>query len=110
MLEWVIYGFPWWVWALLFLGLYALGLFLAAGIFGWKRVRPFALPFLAIIAAFAMLHRSRQEGWEDKVKKDLKAADKLIDRAAETRRRAEAEIAAQQKKGKLRDDDGFRRE
>lgn len=110
MLDWLIYQVPWWMWAGLALLLYAAGLYVAAAFFGWQRVRPFALPVIAVIGAIAMLQRSRQQGWEDKVKKDLKAADKLIDRAAETRRRAEAEIAAQQKKGKLRDDDGFRRD
>ena len=107
MLDWLIYQVPWWVWAGFALLLYAVGLYVAAAIFGWQRVRPFALPAIALLGAFAMLHRSRQSGWEAKVKKDLAAADKLIDRAARTRAKAEADA---RQPGKLREKDEFMRD
>lgn len=107
MLDWLLYQVPYWVWAGLALLLYAAALYAASAIFGWQRVRPFALPIIAVLGAFAMLHRSRQQGWEDKVKKDLAAADKLLDRAARTRAKAEAEAA---KPERLRENDGFRRD
>lgn len=110
MLDWLIYQVPWWMWAGLALLLYAAGLYVAAAIFGWQRVRPFALPILAVIGAVAALQRSRQKGWQDKVNADMRAADKLIERARRTREKAEADIAKQKQKGTLRDDDGFRRE
>lgn len=110
MLEWLIYQVPWWLWAGLALLLYAVGLYVAAAFFGWPRVRPFALPVLAVIGALSMVGRSRQQGWEDKVKADLRAADKHIERARRTREKADAAIAEQQRKGRLRDDDGFRRD
>ena len=107
MLDWLIYQVPWWVWVGLALVVYAAGLYVAAAFFGWQRVRPFALPVLAVIGALGMLGRSRQQGWQDKVNRDLKAADKLIDRAARTRAKAEADA---QKPGKLREKDEFMRD
>lgn len=107
MLDWLIYQVPWWVWAGLALAIYAAGLYVAAAFFGWQRVRPFALPVLAVIGALSMVGRSRQQGWQDKVDRDLKAADKLIDRAARTRAKAEADA---RQPGKLREKDEFMRD
>lgn len=107
MLDWLLYQVPWWVWAALAVAVYAAGLYVAAAIFGWQRVRPFALPILIVIGALGALQRSRQQGWQDKVDADMKAADKLIERARRTRAAAEAEA---KKPGKLREKDEFMRD
>lgn len=98
--QWLIYSVPWPVWAVL-------GLIIVGAVqyfWGWQK----ALAALGVLAAVVLLGRARQQGWEDKVKADLKAADKLIDRAVEARAKAEAEMA--KNPDKLRDDDGFRRD
>lgn len=98
--QWLIYSVPWPVWAVL-------GLIIVGAVqyfWGWQK----ALAALGVLAAVVLLGRARQQGWEDKVKADLKAADKLIDRAVAARAKAEAEMA--KNPDKLRDDDGFRRD
>ena len=100
MWQWIAYSVPWWVWALL--GLVVVG---AIQYFvGWKK----ALAALGVLAAIVLLGRARQQGWQDKVKADMKAADKLIAKANKARADAAKDLAAHP--GKLRDDDGFRRD
>lgn len=98
--QWILYSVPWWVW--LILGLIIVGA--VQYFWGWQK----ALAALGVVAAVVLLGKSRQQGWEDKVKADLKAADKLITRAVAARARAEAEAARRPEK--LREDDGFRRD
>lgn len=98
--QWIMYSVPWPVWAVL--GLIVVGA--VQYFWGWQK----ALAALGVVAAVVLLGRSRQQGWEDKVKADLKAADKLIDRAVAARAKAEAEMAKHPEK--LREDDGFRRD
>ena len=100
MWQWILYTVPWWVWAVL--GLIVVGA--VQYFWGWQK----ALAALSAVAAVVLLGRARQQGWEAKVKADLKAADKLIDRAVKARQKAEAEIAKHP--DRLRDDDGFRRD
>jgi len=98
--NWIIYSVPWWVWTIL-------GLIIVGAVqyfWGWQK----ALAALGVVAAVVLLGRSRQQGWEDKVKADLRAADKLIGRAVEARAKAEAEAAKHPEN--IRDDDGFRRD
>lgn len=108
MLEWLLYQVPWWVWAIIAAVIYAAALFVAAMVFGWQRVRPFALPILIVLGAVAALGRARQQGWQDKVKKDLKATDRFIERATRTREKKEAEM--RDNPDKVIEDDGFRRD
>lgn len=98
--QWLLYSVHWAVWAIL-------GLIIVGAVqyfWGWQK----ALAALGVMAAVVLLGRSRQQGWEDKVKADLKAADKLIDRAVEARAKAEAEMA--KNPGKLREKDEFMRD
>lgn len=81
---------------------------LAVKIFGWERMRHFLLPILAVIGAGALLSRSRQAGWKDKVAADVKASEKLIERATDVR--AETTKKLEEKPETLRNDDGFRRD
>ena len=75
--------------------------------FGWERVKPWVLPVVTAIGAGALLQRARQQGWKDKVKKDLTAADRLIQQAKTAREKQDIQ---NQDPEKLREDDGFRRD
>lgn len=107
MWEFLIYSMPWWLQLALAALFVAVAFLVAVRIFGWERVRPLLLPAIAILGALGLVQRSRQQGWADKVKKDLAAADKLIDRAARTRAKAEADA---RQPGKLREKDEFMRD
>jgi|JI10StandDraft_1071094.scaffolds.fasta_scaffold584644_1 hypothetical protein len=107
MWEFLIYSMPWWL-QLAIVAVVAAALFLlAVRVLGWERVKGWIMPVAIAIGAGALLSRSRQQGWADKVKKDLAAADKLIDRAARTRAKAEADA---RQPGKLREKDEFMRD
>lgn len=109
MMLWsfILYTVPWWVWLALAL-VVAAGLFLlAVQAFGWERVKPWVLPVFTVIGAGTLLTRARQQGWKDKIEKDLKAADELIAKAKKAR---DAETIRNQDPEKLREDDGFRRD
>lgn len=98
--QWLFYSVPWWCWAIL-------GLIIVGAVqyfWGWQK----ALAALGAVAAIVLLQRARQQGWQDKVKADIKAADKLIVKATKARNDAAKDLAAHP--DKLRDDDGFRRD
>lgn len=100
MWQWIAYTVPWWVWAIL-----ALIIVGAVQYFwGWQK----ALAALGVLAGVVLLGRARQQGWQDKVNKDLKAADKLIAKAKASREKAATDLA--KNPDTLRDDDGFRRD
>ena len=105
--DFLFYVVPWWAWLALALVVVA-GLFLlAVRAFGWERVKSWVLPVLTVIGAGALLSRARQQGWQDKINRDLKAADQLI---AKARKARDAENVRNQDPEKLREDDGFRRD
>jgi hypothetical protein len=107
MWEWFWYVLPF----ELKLGLFAMiaaALFIIAGTaFGFDRVRRFILPAIAIVVTLGMVNKFQKQGWDAKAKKEMKIADKHIERAR--RARAAAEQANADPK-KLREDDGFRRD
>ena len=59
----------------------------------------------ASLAAWLGANLIARQGWEQKAKKDMRDADKLIERSQAARRKAEAAAPDH-----LRDDDGFRRD
>lgn len=81
---------------------------LAVRAFGWERVKKWILPVAIAIGAGALLQRAQQRGWQDKIKADMKAADRLIAQANKTRDKVAAE--QHEHPERLRDDDGFRRD
>ena len=100
MWQWLFYSVHWVVWAIL-----ALIIVGAVQYFwGWQK----ALAALGVLAAVVLLGRARQQGWQDKVKADMKAADNLIAKANKPRVEAAKDLAAHPEK--LREDDGFRRD
>jgi len=98
--NWLFYTVHWSVWAIL--GLTIVGA--VQYFWGWQK----ALAALGVVAGVVLLGRARQQGWQDKVKADLKAADKLIAKASKARSDAAKDLAAHP--DDLRKDDGFRRD
>lgn len=107
MWEFLLYVIPWYVQVAVVALFVAVMFLVAVKIFGWERVRRYLLPVAALLGAGALLSRSRQAGWKDKAKRDMREADKLIDKSRETRKQAEKDNADPKR---LRDDDGFRRD
>jgi len=106
--NFLLYSVPWYAWLALAAVVAAALFLLAVRVFGWERVKPWVLPVFIAVGAGALLSRSRQQGWKDKVAADIKAADKLIEKAKKARTAAERE--QREHPEKLRDDDGFRRD
>lgn len=105
--DFLLYSIPWYVWLTLALVIAAVLFLLAVRAFGWERVKPWVLPVITVLGAGALLTRARQQGWQDKVKKDLEAADRLIEKAKTARAKQDAR---NQDPEKLHEDDGFRRD
>lgn len=99
MIDWLIYVLPWWVKVIA--GLIVVGIILR--LFGWKAT----VAAMIAVATLGLVNRSQQQGWEARIKKDNEDADKAIARARSVRDAADRRNAAP---GRLRDDDGFRRD
>lgn len=102
--EWFGYDLPWWIWVAPSVG-GAIALFLVASrLIGWRNallaVAAYAVAAVAILSRL----RGRQEGWEDRARKDARDAEKLVERIKKARDDARTRPA-----DKLRDDDGFKR-
>lgn len=102
--ETLSYGIPWWIWAAPTVA-GAAGLFLAVSkVVGWRNAAVAVAGYLAVAVALLSRLRGRQEGWEARVKKDTRDAEKLVERIKKARR-----DAAARQPDRLRDDDGFKR-
>ncbi|MFG1397193.1 hypothetical protein [Roseixanthobacter pseudopolyaromaticivorans] len=97
--EWLVYQVPWWLLALLGLaGALAAGWFL-----GLRATLAAGLAALVFIAG----RRGAQQGWTDREAKGERDAQRAIDTARDTRADAERR---DRDSGRLRDDDGWRRD
>ena len=102
--EFLGYSIPWEAW--LFPGaavLIALFFFLSR-IFGIRNAA-YAVGIAAVGVVTAILdRRGRQSGWEERIAKEKRDADRMVERAE----RARDDVLAADPK-RLRDDDGFKR-
>jgi hypothetical protein len=85
-----------------------LGIAIVVAVLWFFRGTSWGLGIAAGVAALLGANMLARQGWEQKAKKDNRDAEKLIDRAVKSRKKAE-EIARKHP-DKLRDDDGFRRD
>lgn len=65
----------WWFWPSVALAAYVVALFVATVLVGWTRVRPFALPLVAVIGALFLLARARGQGYAKRETQEGDAAD-----------------------------------
>lgn len=97
--EWLWYTVPWWVKIPVGLGI---------ALVVWRLVgTKWAIVAGAVIFAALGYNKAAQAGWKAKEQRDMKDADKLIQKASQARSKAE-KLAADPRH--LRDDDGFRRD
>lgn len=71
MLDWLVYQIPWYVWAVL-------GVIVAVAVqrfFGWRNAIMAAIG----IGAAVLLHRSRQQGYRDRVNQEREEREELRD-------------------------------
>ncbi len=97
--QWLYFMVPWWLWTIVAIGLLVLA---------WRlfKVPPkWLFPAAAILLALLGYNRAAQSGWKAKEERDLRDADKLIEKARKARVRANA-IPVENR----RDNDGFRRD
>lgn len=103
MIEFVIYRIPYWIWAIpsaaVLIGIF---LFLVRH-FGLRNALAAAAVIGSGLIAQLAHQRGRQVGWNQRIEKENADARKVEERAARARR----DVAAE--RGKLRDDDGFKR-
>ena len=105
IVEWLDFGLPWEFWlAPAVVG--AVAVFIAVcRVFGVRSALGAAGAFGAISLLIITRQRGRQEGWNKRIEKEERDAAETIQRAEKARRTADASPA-----GRLRDDDGFRRD
>jgi len=105
--EWLIYGTSWWLQAAGGLVVIAGLAFLLIRIFDLETALKILVPVGAVFAALAYGRRERQAGWNDAHAKGDRDADEAIDKARAARYDAARRDADA---GRLRDDDGHRRD
>ncbi|MFG1383257.1 hypothetical protein [Xanthobacter versatilis] len=105
--EWLIYGTDWRLQA-------AGGLVVLVGLalvlirfFGWATALKIMTAVGAVFAALAYGRRERQAGWEDAHAKGERDAQGALDQAGRARADADRRNA---EPGRLRDNDGYRRD
>ncbi|MGU3492758.1 hypothetical protein ACLBXM_01835 [Xanthobacteraceae bacterium A53D] len=99
LMEWLVYGLPWWL---------PVPLLLAGGLVLWRLSGWRAVLAAAVAGALALAHRrGQQAGWTAREQREGRDAQDAVDRAARARRAADAAAADP---GGLRDDDGWRRD
>ncbi|MEO9231549.1 MAG: hypothetical protein ABI216_21725 [Devosia sp.] len=77
--HFLFYSMPWWL-QLVLLAIPVLAAFyLAVKVFGWDRVKGWIAPVVAILAAFGMISRARQQGYADRRTEQINAQDKATD-------------------------------
>lgn len=76
---WLFYSLPWYLQAAIVLALYAGLLYVAKMIFGWERVRPFALPLLLLPLGIAYAVKLQQSGYADRKAEEDKAVDLAVE-------------------------------
>lgn len=102
--EFIGYQVPWYVWtAPTVAGAVALFIVTSRAL-GWRNAAAVVGGYLAAVAVVLSRLRGRQEGWEARVRKDTRDAEKLVERIKNARR-----DAATRDPERLRDDDGFKR-
>jgi len=99
MIDWFLYAIPWW--AKVGAGLIAALIILR--LFGWKA----SVAALIAVATLGAVNRGQQQGWEARLKKDNRDADKAIERARAARADADRRNA---NAGELRKPDKYRRD
>lgn len=103
---WIVYTVPWWVWAILVLAIAVWVFIMIRLAVGPKTALIIVGGGLAAAAVAILSQRSAKAGWDDRGKKEQANADKTLDRAHDAR----ADAAARDSDpGKLRQDDGFKR-
>jgi hypothetical protein len=75
----LIHSIPWYVQILLLAIPVAALFYFAVGIFGWERVKGWIGPALAILAAFGLLSRQRQAGYQDRKTEEDRAREEAED-------------------------------
>jgi hypothetical protein len=89
-MNWLQYLIPWEL-QVAGLAILLLGIFLLAGrVLGWDRVKVWIAPALALLAAFGMISRNRQAGYNDRRAEEEKALDQAEDFADDKRHEVEA--------------------
>jgi hypothetical protein len=109
-LEWIWYGIPWEVKAVV-LGVLVLGGYYLVGQFlRWPKwyTPKWLIWIAAMVASIVGANALSQKGWRAKEKRDMADASKNIGTAKAARDRADS--LAKAHPDRLRDDDGFRRD
>ncbi len=105
--EWLIYGAPWWLQAIGGAIFIVLVLIPLVRIVGLKNTLEIGAIVGAVFGALVYGRRERQQGWKDAQSKGERDAQSAIDQAS--RARADADLSNADP-GRLRDDDGYRRD
>jgi len=106
MIDWLIYGTPWWLQAAGGAAIIVAACIPLVRLLGVSKALQAASIAGTIWAALTYGRRERQQGWQDKAEKVARDADKAINKAGKARADADAGNAA----GRLRDNDGWRRD
>lgn len=103
LLEWALFGIPFWVHAIILLVLAGGAYLVACQLFGAARVNRYILPVLGAIGVLAIASKIRQSGWKAKEERDRRDAEKFKQEATEIRDRAEQRVADETEKGTIDD-------
>lgn len=105
--DFFAYTVPWWAWAIPAAG-GAVGVFLLLSRLVGLRNALLAVAIYVVGALIALSNsRGRQRGWQDRIKKDNRDADRLIEKLRGARDRARRDAADPDS---LFADDGFKRD
>lgn len=88
LFDWYLYLLPWWLHVLLVALVTVVAMVIAANVFGWARIRGWALPIAGLIVVFGTYARSRQQGYNDRKADEDKALKKAEQVADDERNRA----------------------
>lgn len=107
MLDWFLYQVPWWVWAAPLVGVSVAALVAVTRLFGLRAAVSAAVAALAAGGGFLSILRARQQGYEDRKRKDAENAKAMVDRINEAR--ARSADRRRRAPDRLYEDDGFKR-
>lgn len=94
--SYLLYGIPWPVQLAIIAVPCILAFYVAVRVFGWERVKVWVAPAIAVLAAFGLLSRQRQQGYTDRRAEEEKALDHaeavVVEEQAEVRKMPDQEI------------------
>lgn len=107
MWEWFWFIVPWELKLAVFAVIGILVYLFAVATFGADRVNRYIVPAVILVVTLGLVNKFQQEGWKAKAARDMREADKAIERAKKAR---ETAVQHNSDPDNLRKDDGYRRD